>query len=712
MNELEQIIIANSKRVHQTRQDSPFLLNQFFYQAVSNLKNATTQPWVLTGDITNETEVFNSLLNANARFALNSLFLSKLILAYVFKQMDVALICCEQTKQYLDATKGLLQEPMFYFYDSLIQLRGEYSSYSKEKQQQILERVAQNQVSLNHWLPHSEMNFRHKYDLVEAEISRVKGNLLEAMDGYEIAITGAEQNEYVQDAALAYELAGEYYLSSNKDKIALLYFREAHFRYQQWGAVSKLNQLEQLYPSLVINSRQTLSRTTTTNTTQLTSVTGGNTINQLDLSSVMKAGRAISGEIVLDKLLEKMMRIVIENAGAQRGLLILRQDHAWLVQAKIENNAEIVEVMHGIPLEQVGGYSATPELPLSVVNYVIRTKESVVLSDAIRDGKFAQSAYIKNQKPKSTLCMPLLNQGRISGILYLENNLITGAFTEDRLELLNLLSSQITISIENAMLYNELEKKVAERTVKLDKALSALWSEMALAKRIQTCLLPEKLTLPGFDIVASCDPIAEVGGDYYDVLEVEGYYWLVIGDVSGHGVTSGLVMMMVQTAIHTVITNNPTATPEKVLNAINGIIYDNIIKMDEAKHMTILLMAYGTEGRFYFSGLHEDILLYRAATQAIEQIETDGFWIGIDQDISHLLTTNQLTLQANDCLILFTDGITEARNEQGFFGKEKLLEQVTALGQRKVEEIHAGILRALKGYTIKDDVTLMVVKRR
>lgn len=243
------------------------------------------------------------------------------------------------------------------------------------------------------------------------------------------------------------------------------------------------------------------------------------------------------------------------------------------------------------------------------------------------------------------------------------------------------------------------------------KEQERLKNEMDLAKRIQTVLLPEKPEIKGYDIAASSNPADEVGGDYYDVISVAGFDWIVVGDVSGHGITSGLVMMMVQTAIHTILDNNPAAPPSCLLAAINRVIYENIMKMDEIKHMTIVVMARGKNGKFSFSGLHEDIMIRRTGTGKVEEIETDGFWIGMEPDISEMLTTETLALEPGDYMVLFTDGVTEARCEYGMFGNNRLREVIENSSAVTALDIHDDILTALKFCKKPDDVTLLVLKR-
>ncbi len=314
----------------------------------------------------------------------------------------------------------------------------------------------------------------------------------------------------------------------------------------------------------------------------------------------------------------------------------------------------------------------------------------------------------------NTLEDPLiLKRSRSKNNVSDELEMVVSAVNEMRVRILDDITNRKRMENELRKLNSELEQRVTERTGELSKAMDALWGEMELAKKLQTVLLPKKPKIPGYDIAASLSPADEVGGDYYDVISVEGYDWLIIGDVSGHGVVAGLVMMMAQTAIHTVLLNNPEVPASHLLSVINRIIYNNIEKLGNSKHMTIVVLAGGKDGIFTFSGLHEDILVWRADTEKVDKIETEGTWIGLEPDISKMLSEEFLSLEPKDCLVLFTDGITEAEDENGeLFGDERLVEIIERTANKSsASEIHKSIIDALKPYEKPDDVTLLVMKR-
>jgi serine phosphatase RsbU (regulator of sigma subunit) len=244
---------------------------------------------------------------------------------------------------------------------------------------------------------------------------------------------------------------------------------------------------------------------------------------------------------------------------------------------------------------------------------------------------------------------------------------------------------------------------------------------MELAKRIQTVLLPVKPEITGYEITAYMMPADEVGGDYYDVINVDGKNWIVIGDVSGHGVPAGLIMMMVQTSIHTALSGSGELQPSALLARVNRVISENIKKLGEDKYMTITVFACLDNGRMYFSGLHQDIMIYRASDKSVDYVETDGTWIGIVDDIRGMVDDKNFTLSTGDVMLVFTDGITEAwrsgtvanQRDAGadMFGNDRLAEILRLNGEKTPEEIKNTIINELNGYRTNDDVTLLIAKR-
>ncbi|MDM8553238.1 AAA family ATPase [Desulfococcaceae bacterium HSG7] len=475
---LEREIALYSHAIAQLKQEVTLNWINLFWQVVLNLLGRSNHPCRLIGEVYDENIQSELDRQANDRTAVYNFHINKSILHYLFQEYAPAIANAEIAEQHLDGVTGTLEMAMFYFYDSLARL-AVYPGLPQQEQDAVLTKVAANQEKMKHWAFHAPMNFQHKYDLAEAEKARVTGQNWQAVEFYEKAIAGAKEHEYLNEEALAYELAGQFYLNKGNPKIAQVYMRDAHYAYQQWGATAKVHNLEARYPQfLAPKTARVIPADAATSTTRMTS-TSTNDPEQLDLNSIMKAAQTLSGEIVLSRLLENMMHIVIENAGAEKGFLLLPEQDNWYIQAQGHADSSETVVLQSLPFEESGLVSA------DIIYYVARTQENVILHDATQKGDFIRDIYIVKHRPKSVLCMPLVNQGRLTGILYLENNLTTGAFTPRRLEILNLISSQIAVSIENSLLYNRLEEKVTERTHELYERTSELELEIVVRKKAE-----------------------------------------------------------------------------------------------------------------------------------------------------------------------------------------------------------------------------------
>ncbi|MGB7443741.1 MAG: ATP-binding sensor histidine kinase [Coleofasciculaceae cyanobacterium] len=484
LTELEQKMVTYGNAISQIRRENPFNWVAMFRQAVLNLLSQSKNTSRLIGDAFNEEQWLPLAIQANDRLGIHLLYLNKLILCYLFGEEHQARENAIKAEQYLDGVTAMVVVPVFHFYDSLTHL-DVFTNAANSEKEVILHQIKTNQEKIQKWANHASMNHLHKFYLVEAEKARVLGQVLEAEEFYEQAIAGAQENEYIQEEALAYELAAKFYLGRGRKIIAQTYMKEAHYAYTRWGAKAKVEDLEAKYPQLLPKSSATKSIISTQRTTT-NSTTGSNSASSLDLATLMKASQTISGEIVLDKLLASLMEILIENAGAQSGFLILPSQSEnghenWVIQASGSVDKEQETILQSIGIDSVEVSTQIPLLSAAIVHYVIRTKENLVLNDAVHAGQFTQDAYILRKKPKSILCIPLLDRMKLSGILYLENNLITDAFTKDRVELLKLLSAQVAISIENAQLYTNLrhfnenlEQLVEQRTAELSQALNDL----------------------------------------------------------------------------------------------------------------------------------------------------------------------------------------------------------------------------------------------
>ena len=466
----------------QTQQEAYLNWTQICMQAILNLMGEAENPCRLIGEAYDEEKMIAVHLASGDRTGMMHVYLHKLTLCYLFQEFQQAVEYADQFEDYAANAGSSFILTTVYFYDALARLAF-YPDASETERAEILTKVAAKQEKMELWAKQAPMNFLHKFYLVEAERSRVLGKDSEARDYYDRAITLAHKNDYLNDEALAYELAGKFYLARNQNHVARYYLQDAHYTYQGWGAVAKVKDLEARYPQFLA----TVS-TNSIKTSLNPSITdsGKTTSGVLDINSILKASQTISGEIIPDKLLEKLMKILIENAGAQKGFLILDKDGDWVIEAEGTVDSDQVTTLQSLPVDSVDAASQTAMLSVSIINYVARTQENLVLSDAANQGQFTRDPYIVATQPKSIICSPLLNQAKLSGILYLENNLTTDAFTSDRIEVLRMLSAQAAISIENARLYGQLEDynrnlelKVEERTQELSQTLDVLKATQA-----------------------------------------------------------------------------------------------------------------------------------------------------------------------------------------------------------------------------------------
>jgi signal transduction histidine kinase/DNA-binding NarL/FixJ family response regulator len=481
--------------------------HRMYYQAAFNLADEVADPRRLQGPIYDQAEMATVNEASQDITALFVAHFNQCVLAYLFQDYAGAVAEADLAAQYAAGAVALIHLPILCFYDSLARLALAAETPDAERAP-LLERVVANQARLQHWAAHAPANHQHKCDLVAAEQARLAGLPWQAAQLYEQASAGARLNHYVQEEALAYEAAARFYLEAGMERLARSCLLDAYERYRRWQATAKLRDLARRYPQWLAQPRpeQTAAPHMPTLLAAKTTTHLGLT---LDLAAVMKALSIISGELVLERLLAQVMHVVLENAGAEKGLLVLHAlqvqpagqprgpvgqaaeaddgfdpDDPWVIQAEAAQGVDEVKVLAAAPIAAA--------LPRSVVDYVVRTSSAVVLEDAANDGQFARDSYFRTHRSRSVLCLPLLNQGRLIGIIYLENTLAPGAFTHERLAVLNLLAAQLAISLDNALLYRDvqqhrdhLEELVAERTMRLETALAEttrLFAEAETAK--------------------------------------------------------------------------------------------------------------------------------------------------------------------------------------------------------------------------------------
>jgi predicted ATPase len=371
-------------------------------------------------------------------------WINKLKARFLSGEYVAALAAAEQAKPLMGSMGGEVPALLDYSYYTALTVAALYENASANEQQAWRDLLTTHREQLREWAENYPPTFADKHALVSAEIARLEGRALDAMQLYEQAIQSAREHGFVQNEALAHEVAARFYLARGFDTIAHTYLRNARNGYERWGAHGKVKQLDERYPRLH-KERDSTSSTATI----------GTPAEHLDLATVVKVSQTVSGEIVLEKLTDTLMVTALHHAGAERGLLILLRGEQMQIEAEAATDQDTIAVRF---LSKV---PASSELPDSVLQYVLRTKEAVIIDDASADSQFSADPYFSRARARSILCLPLIKQATLTGVLYLENSLASHVFTPARIAVLKLLASQAAVSLENAHLYTDLNQAQA-----------------------------------------------------------------------------------------------------------------------------------------------------------------------------------------------------------------------------------------------------------
>lgn len=427
-------------------------------QVVRNLVGQAADSRRLVGPGFDESERMATLRATNFRGAACVLTTAGTFVRYVFRDLEGALTWADAGGEFLDGAGSTYHVIWWHQYRTLAHLALDRPP----------EAIAASRAQLGTWLRFSPVNHQHRVDLVDAEIARVLGRDADAIALYERSILHARNNRFAHEEALAHELAGRFYAARGGRTAARAHLLEGRWLWQRWGATAKADQLQSEFADLVGADDASNGDRATAGNRRGTSVTDGalstGTLSgELDLETLFRGSLALSGEIRLDRLVGEVVSVTIQNAGATRGFLVTEREGELVIE--VGRNAEGAElVAPGTPLSQV------LEMATTVTQYVARTGEHLVLADGAADPRFASDPYLR-RGAVSILCTPLVHKGRRTGIIYLENHLVTGCFTPARLRTVQVLASQAAVSIQNASLIDNLEAKVTERTQALQGAL-------------------------------------------------------------------------------------------------------------------------------------------------------------------------------------------------------------------------------------------------
>ncbi len=599
-------------------------------------------------------------------------FLYQMRLAYLFGETEEALRWAAELKPYLPGLAGLLIQAEYAFLHGLILL-------SIDSPGEVREHLK----NLKRWAQDCPENFQPWYLILEAELARSEGRLHQASGLLVKAIAAADENRLTFQGAHACELAIRLHFELEDRVAARAYLEEARRRYQAWGAVTKVADLADRYRDLQVTPTYSPFETDSVRP-QL-----------LDMLSLMKSAQAISSEIVMSRLVDCLMRTTIENACAEWGALILLEDQSLVLEAiRHANQDEEIQLLER-------AIDKDDPIPQRIVEYVASTRQPLVLSDARRSRSFAADPVIQRTQPRSVLCAPILHQGELSGIIYLENNLTAGAFTPDRLEILRLLSSQIAVSIKNARYH---EKSLEWERVQYD---------LDSARAIQQSLLPQKPpdALPYLLDVRS-HACYEVGGDYTDIITtVDGEYLMVVADVAGKGLASALVASSFRSAFRAIAgTGLPLHELARRLAHLHwseGI--ESQFRYVTAAFLKLNRTAHSLE--VVNAGHNPVLMIHPDGTQ--ETFRASGPPLGILKGSTYKSETREFPPGTR--LLAYTDGLTEVFRGDEEFGEERLAAAFARYPFSPANSVLDGIWKDLADFSAGsrqlDDMTALAICR-
>jgi predicted ATPase/serine phosphatase RsbU (regulator of sigma subunit) len=613
------------------------------------------------------------------------LLLFRLRLAYLFGEFDEALRWQAQLESYAAGIAGLLIQADYAFYHALTLL--ELAGASDDDSLKIVE---EHLARLRTWARDCPQNFLAYQLIVEAELARVKGHLSEACAGLAKAVAAADAFHLVHHAALACELGIRAQLTLGDPIAARAYLHEALSRYQRWGAVTKVMDLTERFRDLHASEGSASPSPRLEDSLRPQS---------LDLLSLMKSAEAISGEIVMSRLIERMMRTLIENACAEWGALVLVEGGTLTLKSiQRASGSSPIELLDQ-PIDQPT--ASTDILPRSILHFVASTREPLVLSDARRAREFAADPVIQRTHCRSVLCAPILQKGALSGLIYLENSLTSGAFTPDRLEFLRLLSSQIAVSLENARYH--------ERTLEWER----LQRDLDAARAIQLSLLPQKMPdSANYLLAVRSSTCYEVGGDYTDVIPLSTGSWvMVVADVAGKGLASAMIASSFRSAFRAIAA---TGIPlHELANRIGELHWSD---GDEVGHRyvtaAILRLDLSTNTLEVVNAGHNPILLIYAGG-ARRLFTASAPPLGILPGLRY--TTEQVDFPPGARLLAFTDGLTEVNRGDEEFGEERLFSSFSNLPFDSANTVLESLWAELAEFSSEprqsDDMTALVLGR-
>ncbi|MCB1178143.1 MAG: SpoIIE family protein phosphatase, partial [Leptospiraceae bacterium] len=614
-------------------------------------------------------EFYEDCLKSKTKITIICYYLLEIQNYYYLEDYKNAMSIALKVIEVQDSVVGMFTYSEFHYYYTLILI--ELFTEEEIDKRKI---INQQLKMFERYSSNCPENFKHKYYILLAEWARVNEDNLKSIEYYDLSIESADENNFIQDSALLSKLAGKFYLSINKPRFAKIYFKDSIHKFKIWGGEKVAN--------FIINNYLThyFQNDLNENTTQGTFHSSTTKQVTIDLNSILKASRLLSGEVKLESLLKNLLYLILENAGARKAALVLIIEKEPYIIAEGNTEEKNLYFNNPYPLN-----ISQNIVPATIIRYVYRSKNHLVIDDAGKDENFSHDKYIITNSIHSILCIPVINKGELSALIYLENNLNVGAFTEDRIETIQTLASQFAISLENSLLYNEMEEKVKQRTKELRGALKSV-EELKIKQDLDyylISLLIEPLTNNDYwgekskfeyylnqkKKFSFKNKIHEIGGDINITkpiyLNGEKYTVFLNGDAMGKSSQGAGGVIVLGTALDVIIKRlkeNPNLkiSPTKWLEGVFKEL-DNVFKsFDGLMQMSAVIGLLKEEtGQIYFINAEQplSVLIRDKKAEFVEKGSIHnklGFAFGFEENKK--VDIHTLTLEKGDIFLLGSDG--------------------------------------------------------
>ena len=747
LDDLASMTTREIKFSQKAKQTEPYFVHTLHRNLLKNLAGLTLSPDVLDLEAGEEQEAL-AFFERNKTSTMGKFYhvVCRLLMHYHLEQYQQAIDIATRPDMTEDVIRDGTYTRVIYTFFTCLAILAQASSSNKPSD--LNKHYKKRKQKMQQWFTLFPENFSCMWYLILAEEARVQDQDNQAIDYFEQALSSAKQNQSFFLESLVNELYAKFWLKRNNQKVAAVFMAEAGYLYYRWGATGKQAFLQKQYTSLfdqhTVGSTfdQTLQEGESTSDTDSTSKKE----SDLDLNTLVKASQILSSEIVMEKLLQKLMHFLIENAGAQKGVVILNQQDQLFIVTDCMIEKEHVNIN-----QQTIALDESLNLSRAIVHYVARSKKLLVLDDAINNNQFASDNYIKTNQIKSVLCMPLLDGDKLTGIVYLENNLAKNSFTPGHIETLQVLSAAVVISLQNAQLYQNLEEynqtleeKVKERTTVLrsvnevlqtrnievresnkiiEEKNSNITKSIIYAQRMQQAMLPQDQQiaehLPNFFSIFK--PKEIVSGDFYWFNKVQDKRFLIVADCTGHGVPGAFLSVIGHTLLNKIIIEKHIFSPALILEALHDEVRTSLRQKGRKRQandgMDIAICQIDiSEQSLIFAGAKRPLYLYQTNNNQLLKIPGDKKSIGGRQkEQERHFTDHQVKFSNGDTLYLNSDGFVDQHNTEGKkFGSLKLqslLQQVAVLdAASQKQHINEALDKHQGNESQRDDITLIGVK--